>query len=95
MQPSKIHCCPGCGKLILTYCNKPTINPQKKTSGTSSVKKLSLYWCEAATSKSGSKGLKTVSAQTDQTTVSLYAAGSSGSHKVVLGAGVRNAAPRK
>lgn len=51
--------------------------PTRKTSEAGIVKKPSLYWCEAVQSKSGSKGLKTVSAQTDQTRVSPHPAGSS------------------
>lgn len=71
--------------------------PTRKTSDTGIVKKPSLYWCEAVPSKSGSKGLKTVSAQTDQTRV-FFTPGWiewGGIYKVVLAADVRNAAPKK
>lgn len=53
--------------------------PTRKTSDTDVVKKPSLYWCEAVQSKSGgSKRLKTVSAQKDQTRVSPHPDGSGG-----------------
>lgn len=87
-------------KLFLSLTVEPGFmqpQPRKKTSDTSTVKKPSLYWCEAVPSKSGSKRLKTVSAQTDQTGVSPHPAGSSGGgiYKVILGADVRIAAPKK
>ncbi len=55
--------------FTVTFCFMQP-QPTTKTSDAGIVKKPSLYWCEAVQSKSGPKGLKTVSAQTDQSRVS-------------------------